>query len=572
MTSETAQTRLLARTFFARLFESELIPPGIGHVRVVISIVAFFAAPSLVLPLLLMKKYVWLWTPDLLRNAMAQDRTLAILLSMTATAFISLVIWENIFPDRRDSRILGVLPLRARSFVGARLAAIIALFGLVFLLPTAIGSIGFGVLGAMTRMPEGFFGVAAAHFISVAAAEGFVFFGIIAIQCALMSIAGPAAAHRLAVVLQMTIIIAVLQMPMILPAGTAFALDASGSPLWVSTRSAQLLPPLWFLALHESLVGTGYPAAAHLARVAGLLGIGTPLLALGFYAASYRRLTRLAIEGRPAPPRRRVLWTERALGSLSALLTAAGEGAAVCAFTLRTLVRSRQHRMLLAVWIGVAIALTISAALPVLVRFGWSALARPHGALLVGPLIFAALVQTGMRSLFAIPIEIRANWAIRMAETPRRATTLDGASAALVIFGVLPAAALALVSGTWLWTAKVGLLHALFSGLVALMFSQVLMFGVDRIPFTCTYSPGSARIGTLWPLYLTIFGTVTYGVAAAESALLLSSGPGLMKALVFLVLMSATLRWIRIRRTQQLPGLCFEAQPETMTEVTLRAL
>ena len=62
MTSETAQTRLLARTFFARLFESELIPPGIGHVRVVTSIIAFFAAPSLVLPLLLMKKYVWLWT------------------------------------------------------------------------------------------------------------------------------------------------------------------------------------------------------------------------------------------------------------------------------------------------------------------------------------------------------------------------------------------------------------------------------------------------------------------------------------------------------------------------------
>ncbi|HVJ26950.1 MAG TPA: hypothetical protein VM493_05380, partial [Vicinamibacterales bacterium] len=79
-------------------------------------------------------------------------------------------------------------------------------------------------------------------------------------------------------------------------------------------------------------------------------------------------------------------------------------------------------------------------------------------------------------------------------------------------------------------------------------------------------------IGTLWPLYLTIFGTVTYGVAAAESALLLSSGPGLMKAFVFLGLMSATLRWIRIRRTQELPGLCFEAQPETMTEVTLRAL
>ena len=573
MTSEAAQTRLLARTFFARLFESELIPPGIGHARVVISLIAFFAAPSLILPLLLMKKYVWLWTPELLRMAMAQDRTMALLLSMTATAFISLVIWENIFPDRRDSRILGVLPLRARSFVIARLFAILALFGLVFLLPTAIGSIGFGVLGAMTHMPEGFFGVAAAHFTTVAAAEGMVFFGIVTIQCALMSVAGPSAAHRLAVVLQMAIIITVLQMPMVLPAGTSFALDAAGAPLWASTSSARLLPPLWFLSLHEWIVGQGYPGTEHLARTAGLLGIGTPMLALAFYAASYRRLTRLAIEGRPAPPRRRTPWMARAVGSLSALLTGASEGAAVCAFTLRTVARSRQHRMLLAVWIGVAIALTISAALPALVRFGWTALDRPREALLVGPLIFAALVQTGMRSLFAIPVEIRANWAVRMAETPRRAATLDGASAALIISGVLPAAMLAFVSATLLWGGTLGILHALFTGVVALTLSQALMLRVDRIPFTCTYSPGGAKIGKLWPLYLTIFSTLTYGMAAAEAEMLRRPGRGLVKAVLVMMVVAAVLRWMRTRRAGELPGLCFEAEPDdTMTEVTLRAL
>ena len=572
MTSEAAQTRLLARTFFARLFESELIPPGIGHARVVISLVAFFAAPSLILPLLLMKKYVWLWTPELLRTAMAQDRTMALLLSMTATAFVSLVIWENIFPDRRDSRILGVLPLRARSFVIARLFAILALFSLVFLLPTAISSIGFGVLGAMTHMPEGFFGVASAHFVTVAAAEGLVFFGIVAIQCALMSVAGPSAAHRLAVVLQMAIIITVLQMPMVLPAGTSFALDASGSPLWASTASARLLPPLWFLSLHEWIVGAGYPGTEHLARAAGVLGIGMPVLALGFYAASYRRLTRLAIEGRPEPPRKRTPWIGRTIGSLSTLLTAAAEGAGVCAFTLRTLARSRQHRMLLAVWIGVAIALTISAALPVLVRFGWGAFDRPRESLLVGPLIFAALVQTGMRSLFAIPVEIRANWAVRMAETPELGRTLSGASAALIICGVLVPALLALVSGTWLWGAKVGLRHAAFSGMIALALSQVLMLGVDRIPFTCTYSPGSAKIGKFWPLYLTIFSTLTYGMAAAESEMLRRQGRGFPTAILLLVVVAAGVRWQRSRKTGELPGLCFEAEPDDrLTEVSLRA-
>jgi hypothetical protein len=573
VTSEVAQTRLLARTFFARLFESDLIPPGIGHARVVISIIAFFAAPSLVLPLLLMKKYVWLPTPDLLRSAMAQDRTMALLLSMTATAFISLVIWENIFPDRRDSRILGVLPLRRRSFVIARLVAIVALFSLVFLLPTAIGSMGFGILGAMTKMPEGFFGVAFAHFAAAAAAEGLVFFGIVAIQCALLGVAGPGAAHRLAVVLQMAIIVTVLQMPMVLPAGPSFAVDASGSPLWASTGSAHLLPPLWFLSLHEWMVGAAYPGTEHLARGAALLGIGTPVLALGFYAASYRRLTRLAIEGRPVPPRQRKPWVERIVAWLSTHLTAAGEGAAVCAFTLRTVARSRQHRMLLAVWIGVAIALSLSAALPVLVRFGWTALDRPREALLVGPFILAALVQTGLRSLFAIPVEIRANWTLRLAETARLAPTLGGASAALIICGVLPAAALALLSGAWLWGWTIGLLHALFSGMVALMLSQVLMLSVDRIPFTCTYSPGSARIGTLWPFYVTVFATVTYGMAAAESEMLGRQGSGFVKAVVILIIVTAALRWIRIRRTGELPGLCFEAQSDDrMTEVTLRAL
>ena len=573
MTGEAAQTRLLARTFFARLFESELIPPGIGHVRVVISLIAFFAAPNYILPLLLMKKYVWIGPPDLLRSAMAQDRTLALLLTMTATAFISLVIWENIFPDRRDSRILGVLPLRARSFVIARLFAIVALFALVFLLPTALGSIGFGIIGSMTHLPEGFSGVAAAHFTTLAAAQGLVFFGIVTIQCALMSVAGPSAAHRLAVVLQMVIIIAVLQMPMVLPAGASFALDPSGSPLWASTASARLLPPLWFLSLYQSIVGDGYPATLHLTRTAALLGIGTPVLALAFYAASYRRLTRLAIEGRPEPPRRRTPWMARGLSSLSTLLTTAAEGAAVCAFTLRTAARSRQHRMLLAVWIGVAIALTISAALPVLVRFGWTALDRPREALLVGPLIFAALVQTGMRSLFAIPVEIRANWAIRMAETPKRAATLDGASAALIISGVLPAALLALFSGTLLWGAKVGLMHALFTGIVAFTLSQALMLRVDRIPFTCTYSPGGAKIGKLWPLYLTIFSALTYGMAAAEAGMLRRQGPGFIKAVLFMIVVAAVLRWLRTRRAGELPGLCFVAEPDdAMTEVTLRAL
>ena len=61
------------------------------------------------------------WAID---GAMASDRTTAMLFALLATGLITLVIWEGIFPDKRDSRILGVLPVRLRSLVVTRLAAL----------------------------------------------------------------------------------------------------------------------------------------------------------------------------------------------------------------------------------------------------------------------------------------------------------------------------------------------------------------------------------------------------------------------------------------------------------------
>ena len=77
----------------------------------------------------------------------------------------------------------------------------------------------------------------------------------------------------------------------------------------------------------------------------------------------------------------------------------------------------------------------------------------------------------------------------------------------------------------------------------------------------------------MWPFYVTIFAAVTYGMAAAESEMLRRQGSGFVKAVVILIVVTAALRWIRIRRAGELPGLCFEAQSDDrMTEVTLRAL
>ena len=431
-------------------------------------------------------------------------------------------------------------------------------FALLFLVTTVISSFGFGVLGAMTG--QGFLRVAVSHFLAVAAGEAFIFFGIVAVQCALLNLTGPSAAHRVAVALQIVLIVTVLQMPLVLPAMRNFVLTADGTPLWAAMTSAALLPPLWFLSLFQALIGHPYTGTHHLVWLAASLGALTPLLALGFYAASYRRLTRLAIEGQPVPRRRRPPVVGRLVTAASRTFTIVPSAAAVCAFTIRTLVRSRQHRMLIAVWIGVALALSISAALPMIVRFGLVVFDRPRSALLAGPLIFAALIQTGMRSLFAIPVEIKANWTFRLREPLRLPHALSGAAAALIVCGVIPPVLMAILTGSALWGVELGLKHAVFCGVLATGLAQFLMRGVDRVPFTCTYTPGTAHIGKLWPLYLTLFSIFTYGMASLEEELLRHPQAYLAAIITFAV--GATLLWfLRIREARQLVNLRFESEP-----------
>ena len=73
MISERQQTAILARTFFSRMFESDLMPPGLPQVQLLISLFAFFAAPSLILPLVLAKQYMFPPSVEISRPRISSD-------------------------------------------------------------------------------------------------------------------------------------------------------------------------------------------------------------------------------------------------------------------------------------------------------------------------------------------------------------------------------------------------------------------------------------------------------------------------------------------------------------------
>ena len=109
------QIALLARTFFVKLFESELMPAGLPQVQLIIWSVVLIATPTLTLPGVYAQKYTGLWArPGTLSAAINTDRMVLITFAMIALGFVALVIWESVFPDRRDARILGHCRFRRR--------------------------------------------------------------------------------------------------------------------------------------------------------------------------------------------------------------------------------------------------------------------------------------------------------------------------------------------------------------------------------------------------------------------------------------------------------------------------
>ena len=543
--------RLLARAFFGRFFESDLMPPGLPQVQLVIWSIALLAAPGFMLSFQLEKKYARLWRTS--RGALADsilvDQLLFVTFGMTALGLVALVIWEGVFPDRRDARVLGVLPLRTRTHVIGRLAALGAV--------AALFAIGVNVLTAAAYGPA-----AMAHIIAAGLGGLFVFFTLIAAQGVLLNLFGRRVAQRLALVLQMLFVILLVQALFFVPY------------LGVSVREAfhagesrgGWLPPAWFLALYDVLAGSPREVPATYAAAALLAAVGAAAIATALLAGSYRRLARMALETLDGWHGLRARLGASAAAMLARVAARSPVQRAVASFTIHTLSRSRAHLMLLAMYVGVAAALVLAGLIPLLARRGLSWIDVPRVAVLSAPLVLNFAALCGMRVLFGIPTEIKANWAFRLhAPEDRLPGAIAGVRTALLA-AVIPIAGAAGIVGTWLWGLRTGAIHALFTAAAGVLLADLLLVGLRKIPFSCTYYPGRSRARTFWPLYGIAFGTYAYTLAEIELEVI--HRPILLG--IFLAIVAAAcvvLSELRRRDLRPPPGLKYqEEDPDAIFE------
>jgi hypothetical protein len=394
----------------------------------------------------------------------------------------------------------------------------------------------------------------AAHLVATGLSGLCVFFTLITGQGLLLSVFGRRTAQRLALALQALFVVVLFQALMFVPyLGSLMRAEFHGE----RQTAAAFLPAVWFVALLNVLAGTPRPVPAAFPVVAVSATLAAMLAAAALLAGSYNRLVRIALEtldGR-APVRPAAVW--RLSAECARRLGIHPVQSAVAGFTIRTLTRSRTHLVLLAMYLGIGTALVLSTLIPFVIARGTSALWTPNVAILSAPLILTFCMLCGLRVLVAIPTDIKANWVLRLnAPDHQILEAVRGVRMALLLTVVAPAALLAGVVGLALWDAKAAAVHSVFTAAGGVLLVDLLLIGLRKIPFACTYRPGRSRARTLWPLYIAGFMTYSFGFARLD-AIAIGDSRVLLAMVVVIGAIDRGLALLRRHDLQAPPGFTY---------------
>jgi CubicO group peptidase (beta-lactamase class C family) len=273
------------------------------------------------------------------------------------------------------------------------------------------------------------------------------------------------------------------------------------------------LPSYWFFGLFQQLNGPLNPALAFLAHRAWI-GLGAAICgAAGAYLLCYlRTLRKIAEQPDILPDSRRFHWLPRFGGAFE---TAVGQ------FSVRSLLRSRQHRVLLSFYLGVAFGLALFfSKTPVLREVRQNDLwYQVNASLLMASVLLVCASAVGTRMVFAMPLEPRANWLYRVMPLPPMPQCLPAIRRSLYTLALAPMWLALAILFFWLWPWRIAAGHSVILGLAGMIIAELSLPSFRKIPFTCSYQPGKTRINMAFLIGAILLFALSRGAAGERAAL-----------------------------------------------------
>jgi hypothetical protein len=474
---------------------------------------------------------------------------------MLAAGLIAVITWDAIFPDLRDAMVLSPLPIAPHTILLAKVTSSGAMMGLAILTLNFASSLMLSVLtGAMHGSHWGFLQSLAAYWFTMAAASGFLY-------CSILTVQGFAALFfprriflRLSAILQLAAFGIFLGVYFLQPSIETPAGLAAHHNQWLLACS----PDFWFFALFNQLNGS-LPSA--LTWLAWRAWIGLSLAVSGAAASlflCYLRTTKKIVEEPDLVPGAGGAHAAPHLGN--ALQTA------LTLFSVRSLWRSRQHRVAFAFFLAVVFAIALSWLRGEL--SGATPGSIPDGFIL-STFIMMSVAVFALRSVFSLPISLTANWVLRTTQLSPSEKYIAVTRRMLLCFSVVPvwliSACLSFSFRPWHQVAA----HLAVLALLGWILAEINLIGFYKVPFTCSYLPGKSNIQfVFWGFFIFI---ITVALPAAEFELRSLNDPFRFGCMMFALSGAAIWLWAFNRRRAITAILYFEELP-TEFITTLRLL
>jgi hypothetical protein len=561
--AERGQIAALARAFLARFFDNDLTAGSTDLKHSFFWLIAAAATPGIAMPNTKMEYWPRLAVmrapeggPEFLRMGASVDLVFAFGVTMIAMGLLATVVWNSLLLDRRDALVLGSFPLRHRTVLAGKVAALMAFFGIVFagIHPLAAASYGMHLGASIAGV--GFALKLAAVYLLVSILAGlFVVLVVVGAQGLLLTVLGPRLFGRVTPLLQMTLVAAVVLLFVALPfaaTDTKVAVYALGDG-W--RPAVLLMPPVWFFGLFETLLGGTLPILQVLAARAMTAVCLSAALVLITYPLAYRRVVNAAVEGTAARQRRSV--TTWLIAKVPVLLARDPVSRATIQFAMTTMGRVGMHRLVLAMAVGVALACIIP-----IIGANLAMRPSPSMSLLAMPIVLMVFVLVGLRIAVALPADLAANWVFRTSAGAMRREHRRGTRRFLWFVGIGLPLLVSLPPLGVLWGPRVFVLHALVCIAIGVLVVEIAIRRFEGVPCTIPFEPGRAKLQARWPLFFIGLLTLTVTIPGIESELLRMRsilGPLIITALL-LVAGAVVSYWSSIQPAENESGM--EPEPE----------
>jgi hypothetical protein len=511
--------RLLTRHFLERFLDNDLVSPDGDRHAAIAMVGGGLLTLGLFVSILMSLGFMFmpLQSPGRTADLALYHRFFFSAVSTIVMALVGVATWDALSIDPRDTTILGTLPLPRAMIVRAKLRAIAIVGAGGSLALSALSSL-FHPVFMVAKLPIGPFTpllLVLIHLAVTFIAGLFAFASIVAVRESFRAVLG-ARFPRVSAQLQALLIVSVITSFLLLPATLGRALRAEG-------HVARLMPPVWFVGLHEKLAGTFIAdlpprelprrfqreedAAivryrANTARLQPLawravMGfIGAIVLAIAGYYWNSRELPLPLVAGRRSRFRVR-----HAFGRLATLVLVRRPVSQAGFFlTLQCLFRSAPHRVVMSACSAVSLAIAI------LILAGVSrSVAKNPGVVPLSAFstqtIALMVMLFGFRHVTRVPADVSGNKLFRLSWVGNGNAFLAGVRRAALVGVVVPVVLLLFPANLYLLGQQKAIMHVVTGVLLGIAFLSVLTSRATNLPFVATYGP-TPDLNTVGPAVL----------------------------------------------------------------------